>query len=66
MKVDSTTGLIQGKSDEHSVRVEVPYAMKLLMQELQTLCVAPRLITGHVKSPEVFKYLLGTITDGEL
>jgi len=65
MKIDSTTGLIQGKADEHSVRVEVPYAMKLLMQELQTLCVAPRLITGSVKSPEVFKYLLGTITDGK-
>jgi DNA-directed RNA polymerase II subunit RPB2 len=61
VNVDEKTGLIAKEYNENSVRVDVPYAMKLLLQELQSICVAPRLVTGGVKSPEVFKYIIGTL-----
>jgi len=59
MQIDHKTGL-QSHDDkkENKVMVNLPYCMKLLIQELQTMSLAPRLITDtNIDNVPVFKFL---------
>jgi DNA-directed RNA polymerase beta subunit len=59
LTLNESTGLISSDvSAESNTRIEVPYSLKLLVQELQTLCIGPRIVTESSQSPEVFKFLL--------
>jgi len=45
--VDETDGLITNKMNESSINVNMPYAMKMLLQEMQTMSISARLITNE-------------------
>jgi DNA-directed RNA polymerase beta subunit len=53
--VNENNGLIDDKQSESSVRVEIPYTMKLLLQELKTMSIHARLITDtDIIDPQIF------------
>jgi len=46
MMIDKTSGLISNDlSSDKNVSVDLPYAMKMMLQELQSMSIGPRLIT---------------------
>jgi len=59
VKIDKKSGLISyDDKKEDQINVRIPYCMKLLLQELQTLSLAPRLITEkNIDNVPVFKFL---------
>ena len=59
-QVDANTGLIDYKdNDTPKYKVQMPYAMKMLIQELQTMCIYPRLVVDTpISNKPVFQHLL--------
>jgi len=59
MQIDNKSGLLSyDDKKEDKVMVDLPYCMKLLIQELQTMSLAPRLITDtNINNVPVFKFL---------
>jgi len=59
MQIDNKSGLLSyDDKKEDKVMVNLPYCMKLLIQELQTMSLAPRLITDtNINNVPVFKFL---------
>ena len=46
VQIDKTSGLIQYDGDvNNKCMTELPYAMKLMIQELQTMCINTRFLT---------------------
>lgn len=61
VKIDETTGLISNgreEDEEKSVKVNMPYTFKLLMQELMAMGISARLdTTDNIKNPAVHEYI---------
>jgi DNA-directed RNA polymerase II subunit RPB2 len=67
VNIDNRTGLISkgdggGDGDEgedsNDIKVEIPYAMKMLLQEIQTMSIAPRLVTDtSIENPHVHDFI---------
>ena len=59
VQVDKTSGLIQYDEDTNNkCMIQLPYSMKLMIQELQTMGVAARIITEtNITNKAVFNYL---------
>lgn len=67
VQIDEKTGLIDYKDDSQKVKVEMPYAMKLLLQELQTMSINARLITNKdIPNPAVFLSIVKNLSNKEM
>ncbi len=59
VQIDQKSGLIEYNNKlEDKTMVNIPYAMKLLLQELQSMSIGTRLVTNDpIRNLPVFKYL---------
>ena len=59
VKINEKTGLIPNDEEgEDIVSINIPYSMKMLVQELQSMSIAPRLITNNsVENPMIHDYI---------
>jgi len=58
VNIDRGTGLISKGQTVDDDKVQIPYAMKMLLQEIQTMSIAPRLITDtNIENPYVHDFI---------
>ena len=60
VKINENSGFINyDEEDPNNVNVQMPYSMKLLLQELQAMAIGPRLDTNQdISNPAVHEYVL--------
>ena len=57
--INENDGLITNELNENSVKVNIPYAMKMLLQEVQTMSIGPRLVTNtNINNDKIFDNIL--------
>ena len=63
VQIDESTGLIDySESDTQKCRIQVPYAFKMLLQELQSMCICPRVVVENsIANKPVFQHLMKNI-----
>jgi DNA-directed RNA polymerase II subunit RPB2 len=69
VKVNQKSGLMSYNDNEIKdiCNIEIPYASKLFLQELETMSIAPRLITEEtVKSKPIFNHLLNNFSNNNI
>jgi DNA-directed RNA polymerase II subunit RPB2 len=69
VQLNQKTGLMSyDKKDEKDIcNIEIPYASKLFLQELETMSIAPRLITEEtIHNKPVFNYLLNNLSENNI
>ena len=67
VQIDKSSGLIQYDEDTNNkCMVQMPYSMKLLIQELQTMSISARVVTeSNISNKEVFNYLADNYSSGK-
>ena len=60
VQINETTGKIDyTDNDEPKCQIQLPYAMKMLLQELQGMSITPRIVTDTpISNKPVFQYLI--------
>ena len=63
VQVDESTGLIDySESGTQKCSIQVPYAFKMLLQELQSMCIYPRVVVDNsIANKPVFQHLIKNI-----
>ena len=63
VQINESTGLIDYTDDEtKKCTIQVPYAMKMMLQELQSMCIYPRIVVeNNVANKPVFEHLIKNI-----
>ena len=63
VQINEATGLIDYSNDNSKKSfISVPYAMKMLLQELQGMSIYPRIqVNDKIENPAVFKYLIDNV-----
>jgi DNA-directed RNA polymerase II subunit RPB2 len=58
VNIDRKTGLISKGLTVNDDKVQMPYSMKMLLQEIQAMSIAPRLITDtNIENPHVHEFI---------